>query len=83
MKVKVVRKFRDIHTGEIHDVDDMLEVTEERFEEINSKKQFVKKTRARKKAKVDELEQATEAEALSPTGTNAEAEEADAPEGGE
>ena len=82
MKVKVIRKFRDLHTGEIHEVDDVLEVTEERFAEINTKKQFVRKTRARKKAKADEPEQATEAEALSPTGT-AEADEADAPEGGE
>ena len=82
MKVKVIRKFRDIHTNDIHEVGDVLEVTEERFEEINSKKQFVRKTRAtRKKTKVDEPEQATEAEAPSSIGTT-EA-QADALEGGE
>lgn len=34
MLVKVVKEFRDIHTGEIHEVGDMLEITEERYGEI-------------------------------------------------
>lgn len=34
MKVKVLRKFLDKHTGEVHKPGDVLEITEERFEEI-------------------------------------------------
>ncbi|MBB6214967.1 putative nucleic acid-binding Zn-ribbon protein [Anaerosolibacter carboniphilus] len=36
MKVKVVKKFRDKHTTLIHQKDQELEITQERFEEINS-----------------------------------------------
>ncbi len=34
MKVKVLEKFRDKHTKEIHRRDDVMEITEERYEEI-------------------------------------------------
>lgn len=34
MKVKVIHEFIDKHTTEIHKVNDILEISEERFEEI-------------------------------------------------
>lgn len=34
MKVKVIRKYRDRHTGVIHHSGDVLEITEERYKEI-------------------------------------------------
>lgn len=36
MKVKVVKKFRDKYTNLLHKIDETLEITKERFEEINS-----------------------------------------------
>lgn len=36
MEVKVLEKFRDKHTGEIHKVDDVLKVTKKRLAEIES-----------------------------------------------
>jgi hypothetical protein len=36
MKVKVVKKFRDKYTKKIHEVGEEIEVTKERYEEINS-----------------------------------------------
>ena len=36
MKVKVIRKFRDKYTGELHRKGDFLEITEERYAEIMS-----------------------------------------------
>lgn len=35
MRVKVLKKFRDKHTGVIYKANDVIEVTEERFAEIN------------------------------------------------
>lgn len=34
MKVKAIRRFRDKYTNEIHDRDDVFEVSQERYEEI-------------------------------------------------
>lgn len=34
MKVKVLKKFKDIHTGQIYFSGDILEITPERFKEI-------------------------------------------------
>lgn len=34
MKVKVLKKFEDIHTGAIHEVGKILTVSKKRFEEI-------------------------------------------------
>ncbi len=34
MKAKVIHEFIDKHTTEIHKVNDILEISEERFEEI-------------------------------------------------
>lgn len=36
MKVKVVKQFKDRHTNLLHDTDKELDITKERFEEINS-----------------------------------------------
>lgn len=36
MRVKVVKKFRDKYTKKIHEVGEEIEVTKERYEEINS-----------------------------------------------
>lgn len=36
MKVKVMRKFRDRYTGAIYNKGDLLEITEERYNEIMS-----------------------------------------------
>ena len=41
MKVKVTRKFRDKYTGELHKKGDLLEVTEERYNEIMSVGKFL------------------------------------------
>ena len=43
MKVKVTRKFRDKYTGELHKKGDLLEITEERYNEIMSVGSFVYK----------------------------------------
>ena len=36
IKLKVLVEFIDIHTGAVHKVGDVIEVTEDRFEEIKS-----------------------------------------------
>ena len=36
MKVKVLRKFRDKYTKQVYDKGQIIEVTNERYEEINS-----------------------------------------------
>lgn len=41
MKVKVIRKFTDKHTGELYNKGDLLEITEERYNEILSVGEFV------------------------------------------
>ena len=43
MKVKVMRKFRDRHTGVIHQRGEVLEITETRYNEIASVGKFVYK----------------------------------------
>ena len=37
MKVEVLQKFRDIHTGEMHYTGDVMDIAEERFQEICGK----------------------------------------------
>lgn len=41
MKVKVTHKFRDKYTGKIYAKGDVLEITEERYQEISSVGNFV------------------------------------------
>lgn len=45
MKVKVVSVFRDKHTNEIHKLNDEIEVSKERYDEV---KQFVEKIKTKK-----------------------------------
>ena len=53
MKVKVIAKFKDKHTGEIHQKDDVLNITKKRFNEILEVGNFVEMIEE-KKEKVDE-----------------------------
>lgn len=41
MKVKVLVRFKDKHTKKIHKVNDVLEVTDERYKEILTKGKLV------------------------------------------
>lgn len=43
MKVKVTRKFRDKHTGDLYATGTVLELTEERYKEIVSVGKFVQR----------------------------------------
>lgn len=36
MKVKVIKRFIDKHTGELHKADDILNITKARFDEIKA-----------------------------------------------
>lgn len=53
MKVKVVKKFKDKHTKDLHEVNEILTISKERFEEINSTALgvFVKEIKEKKAAK--------------------------------
>ena len=42
MNVKVIKKFKDKYTSEIHKIDEILEVTEKRFAEL---KDFVEEVK--------------------------------------
>ena len=49
MKVKVIKKFRDKHTGEYHKAGKILVISKERFEEINKvSKELVKEVESKK-----------------------------------
>lgn len=41
MKVKVLKRFKDKHTQDIHKVGDVLDVTKKRYEEILTKGKLV------------------------------------------
>lgn len=41
MRVKVIKEFIDVHTGEYHAIGDVLTVSEERLEEIKKVGQLV------------------------------------------
>lgn len=43
MKVRVIKKFRDRHTGVRHNVGTVIDITEERFAEIQSVDNLVEK----------------------------------------
>lgn len=64
MKVKVLIDYVDKYTYIWHKVGETVEMTEERFEEINKKRQFVQaiqeKKPKRKKKKVEVVEETTE-----------------------
>lgn len=49
MKVKVIEVFRDKYTNKVYKLNDDIEVTEERFKEINEKNNYVEKIVENKK----------------------------------
>ena len=66
MKVKVLLDYVDKYTYVWHKVGETVEVSEERFEEINKQRQFVQeikeKKQKRKKKTVEPVEETTENE---------------------
>lgn len=66
MKVKVLLDYVDKYTYVWHKVGETVEMSEERFEEINKKRQFVQeikeKKQKRKKKTVEPVEETTENE---------------------
>ena len=49
MKVKVKEVFRDKYTGKVYKINNEIEITEERFKEINEKHNYVEKVVENKK----------------------------------
>lgn len=49
MKVKVIEVFRDKYTNKVYKLNDDIEVTEERFKEINQEYKYVEKIVENKK----------------------------------
>lgn len=49
MKVKVIEVFRDKYTNEVYKINDEIEITEERFREINQDYKYVEKIIENKK----------------------------------
>lgn len=49
MKVKVIEIFRDKYTNEVYKINDEIEITEERFREINQYYKYVEKIVENKK----------------------------------
>jgi len=45
MKVKVIKAFKDIHTGEMHKVGDEFTCTKKRYTEILSKGAFIEEVK--------------------------------------
>lgn len=64
MKVKVLLDYVDKYTYVLHKVGEIVKMSEERFEEINKKRQFVQeikeKKQKRKKKTVEPVEETTE-----------------------
>jgi hypothetical protein len=50
MKVKVIKKFRDKHTKKIHNIGDVLTISQERYVEICSVGKFVERINEEPKA---------------------------------
>ena len=49
MKVKVKETFRDKYTNKVYKINDEIEITEERFKEINEEHKYVEKVIENKK----------------------------------
>lgn len=71
MKVKVVKRFVDKETRELHEYGDVIEVTEERFKEISAAGKYVealaddtKEEKPLDKMKVDELKEYAAAQGI-------------------
>lgn len=43
MKVKVIKSFIDKHTGKVHDLNEVFNVTDDRYKEIEKVGHFVEK----------------------------------------
>lgn len=56
MKVKVLERFKDRHTNEIHEVNKVLTISKERYEEILAVGRFVEEVKKPKKEAVKEAE---------------------------
>ena len=56
MKVKVLKKFKDRHTNEIHEVNKVLTISKERYEEILAVGEFVEEIKKPKKESAKEAE---------------------------
>lgn len=79
MVVKVIKKFRDIHTNEIRKAGDILEITKERFDEIKKSGNYVEEiktahltTEDLKTWKKDELVKLAKDMGLETSGTKSE-----------
>lgn len=79
MIAEVIRGFIDKHTGEPHNVGDIIEITEDRFKEILAVGEFVKEVVEveeeevdLKSLKKDELVKMAEDMGLDTTGTKAD-----------
>lgn len=46
MKAKVLKKFRDKHTGEIHNPGDVIKISKKRYEEIMTVGNYVEEVKA-------------------------------------
>ena len=57
MKVIVLKRFRDKHTGEMHDTGETLTISKERYSEILSVGEFVQKVDTKKKEPDEEPEE--------------------------
>lgn len=41
MKVRTLKRFKDVHTGEIHEANKEMEISEERYEELKKAGDYV------------------------------------------
>lgn len=57
MKVKTLKRFRDAHTGDIHEVGDEFDVTQDRLDEILAVGNFVKKVAARRRKTAEKADE--------------------------
>lgn len=60
MKVEVTTIFIDKHTKKLHNVGEIIEITEERFAELKKAGKYVKEVKENKKAKAKAAETAVE-----------------------
>lgn len=75
MKAKVLKKFKDIKTGEIHKVNSVIDVSKKRFDEINKNGVKQKKGNLVEELKEEDPEAQETAETEAPQEENAEAQE--------
>lgn len=49
MKAKVLKRFKDKYSGKVYEVDEVITISKERFEEIQSVDNLVEKVETKKK----------------------------------